>query len=351
MKVCTITLIVILTTSLALSNEFCSQKYFSLSAEDKLDQLWTEITKDTTKSDWYSSLDMATLFIEDLNPTFDDACDTIREGRKKLIHTVGTIAKAEFIPKQGHPYSGNLQTGSKNMFLRLSTAHAYDTTKSTAEGAYENFAPGLSIKFLIDGKPSTNVVALYSTGGQASWNFFLNDITPQFDINYDGASTGETLVAAKFSTLTNYISTLANSEMCSITPDGNQVPADKVKVPFKIFFRAPDAMKDLFEDNFTTEYTDIVSKIPTGTTVYEVYAIERPDCLENLIGEIVIRSPFTTSKFADLSMFFKHARNDFDFAIHEDWKIYRDYWSIFTKTPGKKVPKQECPFKSLLGLF
>jgi hypothetical protein len=328
-----------------------SRNYQTLSAKEKMDDLWKQITADTQSADWYGATKIASLFTECLDPTFEEESDVLPDGRLKVIHTVGIIAKAEFVPISGHPYTGMLKSGNTNVLLRLSTAKAYDTSDTTPQGAFENFVPGLSLKFLVDGKPSTNQVAMYSTSGQPSWNFFKNDLTPQFDIQYANMTFAENLVAAKFSSKTNYISTLGMKELCGIMANGTVIDDDKINIPFKLIFRPSDEVKSIMNDSFTSDYKEVVSALPIGTTIYEVYAVERPDCIESLIGEIRLTSQFTTSKFADLSLFFKHASNNEDFVMHGEWIEYRDYWGIFQKVPGKKVPKHECPFASLLNLY
>jgi hypothetical protein len=126
------------------------------------------------------------LLTESQDPSFDTKADVLPQGTKKLLHTVGSIAKAKFVSTAKHPYTGIFQSGCEDALLRLSATTPPDITKSTAEGAVGNFSPSISIKFLIDGQPSENLVAMFSTNGQTSWNFFKKDFTSQFDIADDG---------------------------------------------------------------------------------------------------------------------------------------------------------------------
>ena len=43
-----------------------------------------------------------------------------------------------------------------------------------------------------------------------------------------------------------------------------------------------------------------------GTTLFDVYAISQPGATPALIGHMVTVGEFTTSKFGDESLFFKH---------------------------------------------
>ena len=85
--------------------------YRSLSASDKLDMLWSNIRADGTSSDWFSALTMSQLFIESMCPVFHMEGDALEEGRKKLIHTVGAVAKVEWRSVGEHPYTGVFKVG------------------------------------------------------------------------------------------------------------------------------------------------------------------------------------------------------------------------------------------------
>src|SRR5690606_33458375 len=154
----------------------------------------------------YSIKDILSILTTNLNVTFKELGDTLPEGRRKLIFSVGAVAKAKFIKTNNSPYTGILE-GSNNMLIRLSVAREPKVKEITPQSALGNFIPGMSIKFLVDGLPSTNLVALQSTSGQESWNFFKQPLTSQFDISENQDLTTK-LIDRKFSTVTNYISTM-----------------------------------------------------------------------------------------------------------------------------------------------
>ena len=138
-----------------------------------MDSLWQEIIKDNTPGDFPHGLKYAGLFLESLKPTFEHFGDTLPEGRTKFIRSVGVVAKAAFIPEEGQQLYSGVFEGADSGLLRLSIAKELDTTKTSAEGADDNFVPGLAMKFLIDGKPSTNILAMYGANG----NISLLDLT------------------------------------------------------------------------------------------------------------------------------------------------------------------------------
>jgi hypothetical protein len=93
------------------------------------------------------------MFTESMLPTFTHTGDAMPDDRVKYIHAQGNVAKVEYIPEKGQPYTG-VFAGAKHVLLRMSTASVTDYTKKEAAN---NFAPGFGIKFLRDKVPSANL--------------------------------------------------------------------------------------------------------------------------------------------------------------------------------------------------
>lgn len=166
-------LTVALLVGIALSASFSGSTYESQTRKQKLNQLWSEITRDTTPGNFPEGIKLAGIFVESMNPTFTHVGDTLPDGRVKYIHSVGVVAKVAFTPEAGqNAYSGVFE-GADSGLLRLSVAKALDSTKTTAEGADDNFTPGLGIKFLRDGKPSANLVAMFGVNGKIEFYIFF----------------------------------------------------------------------------------------------------------------------------------------------------------------------------------
>jgi hypothetical protein len=80
--------------------------------------------------------------------------------------------------------------------------------------------------------------------------------------------------------------------------------------------------------------------VPANTNLYKVFAWDKPQKLggkESYIGDLVMDGQFTSSKFGDEDLFFRHQRTDEDLKIHPEWTPYKDV--------GEKEAK--CPFASL----
>jgi len=288
-------------------------------------------------------LTISSIFLESMETTFTSPGDIFSNGRKKLIHTVGVIAKTQFVATSNSPYTGIFK-GSKNMLLRFSVAKQPDFTKVNAP--YDNFTPGISLKWLRDGQPSANLVAMFTTSGQHSWNPFANDFTNTFYIP-DDSGTPLKLLGLKFSTSTNYISSIGVKNIAAIDENGNSNFTPNY--PFKLIFRpSAKAKANNFPDTFVESYMTQVQRMKAGDTIYEVFAIDQPGCAEIKIGDINMVTDFTSSRWGDETLFFRHSKIDGEDA-EKGWAVYRDYFNVFGDTHGKvPTPKTNgCPFARL----
>jgi hypothetical protein len=79
------------------------------------------------------------------------------EERKKLIHSVGVVARCKYVSTGDHPYTG-VWEGADNVIVRVSSAKAADASKPFV-------APGVGVKFLRDNVHSGDYVAMYALDG------------------------------------------------------------------------------------------------------------------------------------------------------------------------------------------
>jgi len=336
--------LILLTCLMAVnSSDFSSDEYIKLSANKKMDRLWSEISHDQTSFGWYNIAQVGMLMMSDLKPTFEAKGDILPEGRKKLIHTVGSIAQAKWISTGNHPYIGVFQ-GASNFLIRYSIA-TMPSRLSGNEPAGADFAPGISLKFLRDGIDSANLVAMFSPSGQPSWNPFAFDFTNYFQLNK--VKMDKMPILAKFATFTNYASAVGVKGMAEHTHDGKTVL--KPRYPFQLIFRPTKNVKSRFPDYYSEDFTDQLATIPAGTPLYDVYALDEPNCPEVKIATIVITTDFIKSKFCDEKLFFRHS------CIEDDdqgkaWSDFRDYFSLIFGVNTAPIPekKSACPFAKLL---
>lgn len=109
-----------------------------------------------------------------MKPTVTWQGDTMPTGklwghRERVIHSMGTVGSVSLKPQStsNHPFTGIFE-GASHGIIRLSVAG-----KPSEAGA---FTPGFALKFLRDGSPSVNLVAMPSVDGQEDdYNFFSHE--------------------------------------------------------------------------------------------------------------------------------------------------------------------------------
>ena len=97
-------------------------------------------------------------------PTFNGKGDAMPPGelygyRTKLVHAVGAVGKAEFVPS-GSNFSGMFSKADYGL-VRLSSAAQPSTSWLNAQP----LVPGMGLKWLRDGSDSANLVSMYSVEG------------------------------------------------------------------------------------------------------------------------------------------------------------------------------------------
>ena len=145
-------------------------------------------------------------------------------------------------------------------------------------------------------------------------------------------------LSSKFSTATPRIGVVGLKSIAQFTQNGEEVA--QPKFPFRLIFRATDAVRNLFPDTYEDGYLAQLSRIPADADLYEVYAIEAPNQCEVKIGTIKLTSNFVTSKFGDQNLFFRHGRVEDDLKINPSWDEYIQKFSFWG---GKKAKESKCP--------
>merc|ERR1712126_410983 len=308
-----------------------SPQYIVKSAAEKNSIIMANIMEDTSGDDWYGILEMTGMFLEEMCPTFRTPGDELPiEGggyREKYIHTVGTVGQVEWKDLGGHSYTGIFK-GASNGYARLSVAKEPVST-------VQETAPGMGLKFLRDGMHSANLVAMYSVNGQESWNFFKNDFTTHI-----GPGGLELLpLQVKFSEATNYVQYSALSNWGQYGEDGVEV-TDSMLFPYMLRFKPSGEIN--FPDEYVNDWLDDLKSIPQGTTLYQVWAFDKPKELggvEAHIADLVLTSEMTTSVWGDKHLFFRHQDMAEDVALYPEWD---DYLTKFG------IPTDGCPVHRMM---
>jgi len=109
-----------------------------------------------------------------MQPTFRTASDEMPPDREKYNHGQGVMATFEWVDLGNHTYTGIYDGGATNGIIRLSEGNNIFPESS-------GLTPTMALKFLIDGEPSTNILANTSFEPSNSWNFFANDFRTRVD--------------------------------------------------------------------------------------------------------------------------------------------------------------------------
>lgn len=272
--------------------------YQELSAEEKRDLLWSEITLSheedplpvLTGNSFNEVLEkLKGLF--NLNPTFDSASDEIPTGRVKIIHANGSVGKIALVPDADHPFTGIYQTGGVGV-ARLSLA---------TPPADDNYIPGMAIKFLIAEHASVNLQVMNLLEGQKdNWNYFAKDFSNQIP-----HATNWTLKAIEkiFEWTRDPANNLPLWHLAAWTSEG-RVKGIPV-FPERIYFRPTSLVKDLIPENSREDFRVSLAAIPMGP-IYEVYGEYQGT--EYHIGTLMLESALLASNYGDKKLFFQHQR-------------------------------------------
>eukprot|EP00929_Paragymnodinium_shiwhaense_P112359 TRINITY_DN80618_c0_g1_i1.p1 TRINITY_DN80618_c0_g1~~TRINITY_DN80618_c0_g1_i1.p1 ORF type:complete len:551 (+),score=106.79 TRINITY_DN80618_c0_g1_i1:82-1734(+) len=287
--------------------------YESLSGKEKYDLLMKHITTDTTPGSFSNIISVVPgIVMESVKVSFDMQSDVFTHARFKYIHSVGVTAGFKFESNGNHKYSGVFQ-GHEHGILRLSSAK--QPLWPSTPGILPRFTPGVGIKFLRDGRPSANFFAMPGLDGQpcTESNFFSKDFSNHLP-NTDDLALG--LLASKFWQASNCPLMVGLSDLASMGADGSKAAAGsfpyqlilktKVKVPCSCW-------------NYKQRCLNAISRLNVGTALWEVYAIDKPGGEAQPIGQMVLTTQPTTSKFGDERLFFKHQRMEEDFQVNEQW--------------------------------
>lgn len=275
--------------------------YETLSAAEKEDILFQQIQSTAFKSlPKLESVNPIKFISAHLMLKLDNQSDEAPVGYEKSIHAHGAAARVRFDAEPNSPYSG-LFKGVEHGIIRLSV---------TADPKGKDFAPGVALKLLVDGHHSENVSALYKLSGQKdNHNFFANELSNIIPIQLDPKSIFSSVV---FGRVTSNPTKISVKPFAAINQRGEEVK--EPSAPVQIYLVPNRA------NTFATEvhdFRDDLLKIPSGTTLYDVYATrEEGSNLSKIdevrrskatkIGRLVSNSSFIASDFGDRRLFFSH---------------------------------------------
>lgn len=248
------------------------KQYLSLDREEKELILWNKIIADRT-TNWNVAGELD-FFDIDLVGVFDEFGDEF-DCRHKTVHPQGNVARAEWRNLGGHDYTGVFQ-GADTAFVRLSTQRPVITPEARETDDQNVMMATMSVKLLRDGVDSANSSANQNLGGQTSYDFFA---APLFTNLMDSGFENDVLpgvVSAAIRPQTNFVASLGNSDMALYSQEGVKVA--EPNFPYSIRYQ-PNPELSYADPEYTMTVFERMSAIPTGTVLYEVWAMDAPSTL------------------------------------------------------------------------
>jgi len=318
--VMSILLVLFLVTCYSQSTPFSGSVWEAHTNDFKFGSLGTIITNNTTPGQYPSDLELAELFLEDMNLSFDTVADDmpyqfLGQRRPKLIHSVGVIAEAVWTPVENNMgYTGIFKSGCNDLFVRLSLAKA----PVNEAGGY---APGFSLKCLRSGVKSANMFGMFSLQGQDSWNFFKNDLTNHVPDLSDNANFLLRELRATFAKASQWPVMIGLSDLAHYDQNGNNITSPVF--PFRLVFHPTTALHNKFPDAASANPFEVLENgLQQPGDMYYIYAVVNPnDTIDKFvrIGTITTKTAATTSNFGDKYLFFDHVRMEDDLKYRPDW--------------------------------
>lgn len=274
------------------------EDYETWYAHQKLDYLWAEKITPTLYEElpelsgqgWFDIL-KSLKTLTNLGDSFDHVSDEIPEGREKIIHAYGSVAKAYLRITHDTPYTG-LFKGASGL-MRMSLASSPDSI---------GFTPGMALKLFIDQQPSANVQVMQSVDGQGeNHNFFEHTFT---NILPEPEGLVLKMVFAFFSLFVDEPLNLPLQHFGFFTASGLAV--DQPASPTQILFVPTEAVQ--MDEDSEADFRVALQEIEANTVIYTVLVKAEAESDPEPLGELINTSGFVSSQYADENLFFKHQR-------------------------------------------
>lgn len=273
-------------------------RYLSSKAVEKLEFLWERVVAGAyegelpTQSNSPESAKL--LLVPHDRQTIEHVSDELPEGRRKLIHPFGSVARVRLEVLDARGYTG-LFRGDSDGLLRYS------------DGGGGTQDPSCALKFTIDGQRSRNLLAnpavavevdnpnplsvTLSSSTAEPEGVALNVIAKAFEASSRAADAG------RLSAIYQPLLALA-----AITQAGESIAAAQApdRVEWRPTSEACAACPDLGDWRLG------FAEIPVGTTLYELHVASVPEAEAVPWARLTLTSSFVASRYGDETLFFQH---------------------------------------------
>lgn len=150
--------------------DFNTDEYLEMPAAWKQQKIWERVIEDDESMPFISGEEIADFFTNDMNLTFDHLGDQMPEGRQKLVHPKGVVAKVAFIPQPNTMYTGMFKEAQEGV-MRISDAMDVDPTLAN------HSSPSVGLKFLRDGMHAADTIGMVAQQGVPTFNFLKHRLS------------------------------------------------------------------------------------------------------------------------------------------------------------------------------
>ena len=289
--------------------------YVYWSASEKADWLWTRVVLGSA----HNRTDLPPLALpfrtapltearivlsrSELEKALTRTSDLMEPGRPKLIHARGSVAQIELVPSRESVFTGLLSAGTQGGargLIRMSLV-----ARVFGDAAY---TPAMAVKFLIDGAPSADVLAMNHTVGQGrDYDLFANDLTNDLSDTHDELRTAQKVMSLLFRRVSRQPRRMVSTHLATQLSSGSTV--DDPRSPDRLVFRPSHAAQSVFTNRAGVDFRLVLSELEPGTVLYDVDGVLNGKVLP--VGALRLSSQFTSSDGGD-RLFFRHVHDPAD---------------------------------------
>lgn len=296
------------TTSTTSAEPVAPTDYVTWCARDKQQWLWETAIAEST----YQPVELPDLIVpplseipvraklvlsvDELSKTLEHAGDLMPTGRPKVIHEFGSVACITMTIGPDSPFTGLLGPNHTAIGLvRMSLA--------APPGLRKSFIPGVGLKFLVDGRPSLDVVAVNHTNGQGrNHNLFANPMSHDISDGHNELRLPQRIMAVLFKRASPETRRLRIDHLT--VWDGAGVQEPQPVSPHRVIFRPRVEAARHFRRHPGEDFRFTLPRLNADSPLFDVVA-ENADGKRTPIGSIACTTNFVAATGGD-RLFFRH---------------------------------------------
>lgn len=242
-----------------------------------------------------------------LKPAFDATSDEMVEGRKKLLHPYGAVAKIEFRQVAAQTgYTGLFEGGGHRPFVGVARI-----SSGGAESLLGGFVPGMALKFFVQGGASIDMQVMHGMRSQKAdegSNPFARPFSNEFETQ--GASLFIQAGMKLFDLVhaPSNVLPLDNTATRMWNSSTSLAPVAPRKVVFTPTPEIQAASRAFVTQRPGSDHRFLLAAVTKnageGDAAQKLYVVRNDQGVE--LGSLYATSPFVPSRYGDRQLFFRH---------------------------------------------